>query len=108
MTRSDPSGKNTFHIQSVLATDTNGIPTRRISASVRSSPPKNGWINIDPITQIFWSPALHALTATWCTKFPPALSPARKHFDTSVFSGKTVTFSSRNLSTASPSSYCDG
>ncbi|MCI69492.1 hypothetical protein A2U01_0090754, partial [Trifolium medium] len=48
----------------VLAIDTNGDPSRRISASVRSSPPKYGWMETNPITRILWSPTLQTRTAT--------------------------------------------
>lgn len=51
---SAPSGRNAFQSQSVRSCDTKGAPSRRFSDSVRSSPPKNGWIGISPASLILF------------------------------------------------------
>ncbi|KAK1557757.1 hypothetical protein Q3G72_031220 [Acer saccharum] len=99
--RSDLSGKNIFQYQSVSSTDKSKPPEFRVSDSVLSSPPKNGCIDINPIRFKLENSYSLALTAMWCTKLPPALSPAIKPSFGFTFTGSLSKFSSKNFKSSS-------
>lgn len=104
-----PSGRKALQCQSARAILMYGSFPYRISDSVRSDPPKKGWIAISPLTLTCPGFSCAALTATWCAMFPPALSPAMKHLVTSAFPGSSEgQFSAMNLRASNPSSYWEG